>query len=112
MAAISLFPLIHVGLGFSFINYPDLFLDENGSPPSLFIAWLFILIGGIAIMTGITIAICLILSGYFLAQRKAYWFSFVVACIECLNTPLGTLLGVFTLVVLSRQSVRDLYGIS
>ena len=31
----------------------------------------------------------------------------VIAALECLSVPLGTLLGVFTLVVLSRPSVRD-----
>ena len=33
----------------------------------------------------------------------------VIAGINCLHIPLGTLLGVFTLVVLGRESVRKLY---
>ncbi len=111
MVAISMIPLIHVGLGFSFLTSPEVFPDENGNPPPALMGWLFMMIGSIVIVAGLTLAVCLIFSGRFLAQRKGYWFSFVVACIECLNTPLGTLLGVFTLVVLSRQSVKELYGI-
>jgi hypothetical protein len=34
-----------------------------------------------------------------------------MACILCLFTPLGTILGVFTIIVLSRQSVKELYGL-
>ncbi|MEO1377496.1 MAG: hypothetical protein AAFW70_25095, partial [Cyanobacteria bacterium J06635_10] len=55
------------------------------------------------------IAIATILSGRFLKLHKRYWFSFVTACFLCLFTPFGTILGVFTLIVLCRQSVKDLY---
>jgi hypothetical protein len=34
---------------------------------------------------------------------------FVIACIECLFMPFGTILGVFTLIVLSRESVKKLF---
>jgi len=40
-----------------------------------------------------------------------YWFSFVVACVECLFIPFGVVLGAFTIIVLSRRSVKELYGI-
>jgi hypothetical protein len=33
----------------------------------------------------------------------------VVAGINCLHIPLGTVLGIFTIVVLCRESVRELY---
>ena len=44
-----------------------------------------------------------------LKKRQKRTFSFVIACICCMNIPLGTALGVFTLVVLSRQSVKAIY---
>jgi hypothetical protein len=34
----------------------------------------------------------------------------VMACIECLFVPFGTILGVFTIVVLSRESVSVLFS--
>jgi hypothetical protein len=37
-------------------------------------------------------------------------FAGVVAGINCLHIPLGTVLGVFTIVVLIRDSVRELYS--
>jgi hypothetical protein len=59
-----------------------------------------------------TYSICLIVSGRLLTNREGYWFSFVVACIECLVFPLGTILGIITLIILLRDSVRTLYGLN
>ncbi len=50
-----------------------------------------------------------LLSGVFLRARKHRTFSIVVACINCLHVPLGTVLGAFTIAVLLRDSVKDLY---
>ena len=38
-------------------------------------------------------------------------FCVVVAAISCCFTPLGTVLGVFTLIVLFRPSVKALFGL-
>lgn len=48
-------------------------------------------------------------SGVCLRQGKHRTLSQVVACLCCLNMPFGTLLGVFTLVVLNRPAVRAGY---
>lgn len=58
----------------------------------------------------LAIALCNFLSGWFLARRKNRMFSLVIGCLDCLLIPFGTVLGVFTIVVLSRESVRFLYG--
>lgn len=50
-----------------------------------------------------------ILSGIYLRKRKHRTFSLVVAGMNCLGFPLGTILGVFTIIVLDRQSVKELY---
>ena len=49
------------------------------------------------------------LAGWWLAKRKHYWFCFVVACLACAFSPLGTVLGVFTIIVLLRPSVKALF---
>ena len=50
-----------------------------------------------------------ILSGLFIGRRKFRTFSLVVAVLNCIHIPLGTVLGVFTIIVLLRPSVRDVY---
>jgi len=51
-----------------------------------------------------------LISGLCLRARKNRTFSLVVAGINCLHIPLGTVLGVFTIVVLVRDSVREQYS--
>ena len=50
-----------------------------------------------------------VISALCLRARKGRMFSMVVSGINCLHIPLGTVLGVFTIVVLIRDSVRELY---
>jgi len=51
-----------------------------------------------------------ILAAMFLRQRKHRVFTMVVAGLICLQFPFGTALGVFTFVVLMRESVRESYA--
>jgi hypothetical protein len=44
-----------------------------------------------------------------MAHRKHYTFCLVMAGVECLFMPFGTVLGVFTILVLNRQTVKELF---
>jgi hypothetical protein len=48
-------------------------------------------------------------AGRFLARRKHHLFCLVVAGVECLFFPFGTVLGVFTIIVLMRPSVQQAF---
>lgn len=60
----------------------------------------------------VMIGMCLLIGGAFiyagrcLATTQGYMFCFVVAALECTSFPLGTALGVFTIIVLLRDSVK------
>lgn len=45
-----------------------------------------------------------------LVSRTSYGLCFAVACVICLNMPLGTALGIFTIVVLNRPSVKATFS--
>ena len=47
----------------------------------------------------------MIIAGRMMAKRRRRMFCLIVAAISCLFFPLGTLLGIFTILVLSRPSV-------
>lgn len=70
-----------------------------------------ILAGVFGVLSFLSLAygVALIVSGIFMRQRKARMFSFVVALPNLLSIPWGTLLSVFTLIVLSRESVKSMY---
>jgi len=50
------------------------------------------------------------LNGRYLRSYRHPTFSTVVAVLQCLAVPLGTVLGVFTLIVLGRSTVQDAYA--
>lgn len=56
--------------------------------------------------------ICIILMGQFLVHYKRYKFCFYMALIECVNVPLGTIIGVSTILILRRDSVKELFTTS
>jgi hypothetical protein len=110
-ALCSFFPLLYTIIGATFI-----FAARHGTAkpgedlPPEFLGWIFAVLGALLFLIGIAMAICILIAGRFLALRKRYSFAFVMACIECLFIPFGTILGVFTIVVLSRESVRALFA--
>lgn len=103
------FPLFHVFFGLMMMFKPEVVSGQGSPPPFIFGAFM-VGLGLTLTLLGWATAICTIISGRMLAQRKRRMFSFVVAAILCVFMPLGTVLGVFTIIVLSRDSVRRLYG--
>ena len=108
MALFWCFPLIHFGIGFVMTFFPDKFGSNGHMPPPLF-GCIFMFIGGGLFLTGQALAWCAIAAGRFIAQRRRYQFIFVVACCECTFMPFGTVLGVFTIVLLSKDHVKALW---
>lgn len=108
-ALFACFPLIHVAMGIMLMTHPHAFSGGKGPPPPAFFGLLFVIMGSVFILLGWSMAACTFISGRFLAQRKNRMFSFVVAAILCAFMPFGTILGIFTIIVLSKDSVKRLY---
>ena len=109
-ALFSFFPLLYTAMGAIF-----LFAARHGTPkpgeelPPEILGWLFVAFGALFFLAGIAMALCILFAGGSLSRRRCYWFAFVVACIECIFIPFGTILGIFTIIVLSRESVKALF---
>jgi len=67
--------------------------------------WFYIFMGFCLLLA----AVGNVISGLFLRKQKNRVFSIVIAALDCLQVPFGTVLGVFTIVVLLRPSVIELY---
>jgi len=110
-AFFALFPLIHFGVGLWMLLSPESIQNSgHGQPPVEFIGYLFVALGLVFVVLGQTMAWLMIYSGRQIQKRRRYMLSFVMACVMCLFVPFGTILGVFTIIVLSRDSVKRLYG--
>lgn len=107
-AFFALFPLIYVLLGIMFVAMPFDMAADGDAPPE-FIGWLFVIIGSLVSFALAAIAILKIYAGRCIAKRKRKVFCYVMAVISCFGIPYGTLLGVFTFIVLSRKSVSALF---
>lgn len=101
-AFFGLVPLIHVVLGTIMLSLPP----QAGSPPRL-LGLLLIAIGGAIIFVSETFAALKIYLGACLARNRHRVRCMVIAAVLCVAFPYGTALGVLTLIVLSRPSVRD-----
>jgi hypothetical protein len=112
-AVFACFPLLHVAIGVMMVVSPEFMAGgEKGTPPPPAIGYLFIVMGGLCVVLGWAAAICTFVSGRFLARRRNRMFSFVMAALLCMMFPFGTVLGIFTIIVLSRESVQRLYAVT
>jgi hypothetical protein len=110
-ALFACMPLMHVAMGVMMLSDPSFFAggQKTAQPPPPFIGYFFIAIGGAFVLLGWAAAVCTFISGRFLAKRRKRMFSFVVAALLCMFFPFGTVLGVFTIIELSKESVQRLY---
>lgn len=108
-ALFALFPIFHLIVGLILLLAPDKFGSKGEHPPA-FLAWFFIIMAAAFITIGWVLAACIIMAGRCLANRTRYLFCLVIAGIECLMMPFGTVLGVFTIIVLMRDSVKQLFN--
>lgn len=113
MALLGCFPLIYVVLGIGMVAAaPSMEVEDPGERFGMQVVGGMVgIIGVIAIAITWAMALLKLLAGDFLRRRRGYSFCFFVAALECLNMPLGTILGVFTIVVLVRPSVRQRFGV-
>jgi len=105
----ALFPVIHLVIGLVFILAPEA-VESNGETPPALVGWFFVIFAGMFIITGLVFAAFVITAGRFLARRRHRLFCLVIAGIECAFIPFGTILGVFTIIVLMRESVKELFS--
>lgn len=104
----SLFFMLYAGMGFFF----NAAIEHNQETPELpfNFGWIFVIIGGLGIIICVAFGILTLLASKYLKEVKNYNFIFAVAVINCLTGVLGILLGVFTLVELTKPEVKQLFN--
>lgn len=108
-ALFACIPLVHIFLGLAMIS-GKLFENGKGGPPP-FLGWIFVIMGSIFIVLGWCMAIMILIAGRQLKRRKHRVFCMAAAGIECIMMPFGTVLGVFTLIALNKDSIRALFDV-
>ena len=108
-ALFACMPFMHVFIGLAMVS-GKFFEASNGSAPPPFMGWMFVIMGAVFILLGWSLAVCIIVAGRKLKRRKNRVFCMVVAGIECVFMPFGTVLGVFTLIALSKDSIKEIFA--
>lgn len=108
MGMVSLIPVFHLVIGIALMTGA---IDTEGDPAAPLFGGLFAAFALLFILAGFTIAGLVAWAGRMLVRRQRWTFCVVVAGLECMFMPVGTVLGVFTLIVLMRPSVKTLFGV-
>jgi len=114
LSGLTLFPVIFglfymimgVFFGVAMSSVPH---RADEPPPALF-GGFFIVFGLIFAVIFGTLGALILMTGRNIAKQKSYTFCFVVACLICLWMPFGTVLGIFTIIVLMRDSVKGIFN--
>lgn len=103
------FSLMYVAMGAMALLAPGMEAQSGEAFGARSIGALFTAIGLGFFIGAQVFAAGKILTGYWLMKRRRRVPCLVVAGLTCLGIPYGTILGVFTFVVLLRDSVRELF---
>jgi len=104
----AMFPLIHLVIGLAILSgrFPG---NSTGGDDIRWLGGFFVAFAAAWIVMGLTFAACLIVAGRSIAKRTRYTFCLVMAGFECMFVPFGTVLGVFSLIVLTKDDVKALF---
>jgi hypothetical protein len=112
----GLFPVLHLMVGLGLLFAPETMFSEGTShtefpfPIRLF-GLFFAALPAIMIVAAQAFAVTIAVAGRRLRAHSHYTYCQVMAAVACVFMPFGTVLGIFTLLVLARPSVKTLFGI-
>ncbi|MDB6125581.1 MAG: hypothetical protein JWQ71_4574 [Pedosphaera sp.] len=107
LACFACFFIIYIVVGLVMASAPTT-LNGHGAPPR-FVGWFMAMIGCFFLFLGWSLAALIIYAGRCLAQRKHYRFCMIIAGVSCMFMPFGTVLGIFTILVLQRERVKGMF---
>ena len=111
-ALLGFCPGIYALMGGAFLFIPASSSSSSSSdaPPAV-VGGVFIAFGLLGMAIIWTIGILDWMASKRIEQRTGHTFITVVSALNCLNMPFGTALGIFSIVVTQRPSVKRLFGL-
>jgi hypothetical protein len=109
LALFGLFPIFHLAMGIAIVT-GSLDGARGGSPPIWF-GLIFVFAALLTMLCMWALSAAVWIAGNRLKRHRNHTYCLVVASLECMFMPFGTVLGVFTIIVLTRPSMKALFGI-
>lgn len=101
---IAMLPSCAVGL------FPQSHCTGSGRCPPQFFGLFYNIIGLVAVLGGLGFGALLAMTGRYLIRRLNYQLCVIMAGFQILLLPFNTILGIFTLAVLMRDSVKESFA--
>jgi len=102
-----LFGIMYIGIGAAAAASPNSTTDDSGMSSGAF-GGIFIVVGIVFLVAAVIYGILMIMAGGKLRKQRGYGFCFFVAILDLLGFP-SIILGIFTLIVLNRPTVKELF---
>lgn len=96
--------LVNVAMGVAMLSGHFYDKEVGGSP---ILGKIYLSTGASSFIIGWLIAISVFIAARQLKARKNRFYCMLIACVECLFLPMGAILGVFTLITLKKESVKE-----
>jgi hypothetical protein len=106
----GLIGLAFIGAGAFIASSPQ--IAQGTEPPPPWFGAVFAGIGALVFVSVEGMAALSFFTGRFLSRRLHHTFCVVISVLNCLSLPFGTALGVFSILVLQRSSVKALFASS
>jgi hypothetical protein len=105
-ALMACIPIIHLGVGIAiFIGATS----GSDAAPRI-VGVVLIILALVIILAGWVLAVLIFLTGRKIKKRESFNFCMIIAFLECLIMPLGTVLGIFTILNLNKDSIKELFS--
>jgi len=100
--------LAFIGVGAFIASSPQ--IAQSNNPPPPWFGAIFTGLGALVFVSVEGMAALSFFTGRFLSRRQHHTFCVVISILNCLSLPFGTALGVFSILVLQRSSVKALFS--
>jgi hypothetical protein len=98
----SLIPVLYVVMGAAFVRGRL----HGPNPPPEFFGWMLVTMGSVFMLLGLAFSAAVLYAGLSLRVNRRWTYCMVIAGLSCAWFPVGTVLGAFTIITLSRPEVR------
>jgi len=84
-------------------------LNDQQIPPPPEARAILVAVALSSLLGSLAMSACILYAGHALAKHKDRTFLIVVASLVCLSVPIGTVIGVLTLLVLTKPEAKELF---
>jgi hypothetical protein len=104
-ALMACIPIIYLAVGIAIL----VGAASGGEAAPRIVGLVFIILALLIILAGWAMAVLIIIAGRKMKKRESFNYCITVAFLECLIMPLGTVLGIFTILNLNKDTTKELF---